>query len=429
MSFENVKNLVFEKKHTVYRNKLNLNFVIGMLLLFSIFFLPNLSILPSLSIRVEDLIFLFILPIFLFRGKIVLNKTVLLIISLIIVELLSILANGNIFYLSAIFEPFKIFKFLVVLYVFYRVFSQYESKFIEYFEIFFTILLIVNLLQYFNVLNFNYYIEKFYASETHLMAFIETPQGSKRLIGLMGNPNNNAILFSFFIAFFISLYISLNQKKYLYSSVIAILMVILCQSRTTFIAVFFALLLLFLFSNNFGRRFAKITKIVLILIILFGFILLGTKLPYIASIRTFFSGENISWQVRVSVWKILWHYVEPNLFLGTGGYKEFYYLRNIDVDSGYMWFVFNFGLISVLIYISIFVNQIYLSLKHRKAVFSYLGFSFSVIVLITSITNAPFQEPRLNLLIAIVMAMFMSSLSKLRNGKPSINKNNNGKNE
>lgn len=386
-------------------------FFVCLILVFSILFLPPIRLSLSFSVRVEDIIFLLVLPIFLFKERVILNRTTLLVFSLIIVEIISILVNNNILYVSALFEPVKILKFFIILNIFFRGFLKYQNRFMRYFDIFFIILVVINFFQYFNILDFNDYIGKFYIPEHHLTVFMEEPLATKRLLGLMGNPNNNAILFSFFYSFFTAIYILLKQKKYMYYSIGAIVMVVFCQSRTTFIALLFSILLLPLFVDI-RRYLGKISKMFLILLVLLIVSFSLIQMSYLTSIKDISVFESSSWQVRILVWKYLWDYIKQQPLWGSGGYKELYYSQNIYVDSGYFWFLYNFGMVSVIIYILLFLNQIFTSLKHRRTSFSYLNFAFSVIILITSISNAPFQEPRLNLLIAISIALFSSHLKE-----------------
>ncbi|MGB9788928.1 MAG: O-antigen ligase family protein [Dictyoglomus turgidum] len=192
---------------------------------------------------------------------------------------------------------------------------------------------------------------------------------------------------------------------------LAIFMVLFCQSRTNFIALLLSIFFLPSFLDI-RKYFLRITKVFFLLIILFILIFSVIPMSYLSSVRDTTVIESSSWQVRVLVWRYLWDYIKQKPLLGSGGYKEFYYSRNIDIDSGYFWFLYNFGLLSLLVYILIFGNQLCISFKYRKYPFSYLSFTFSTVILITSITNAPFQEPRLNLLIAITMALLISSLEK-----------------
>lgn len=386
----------------------DIDYLISVFLIFSILFLPSFKISSSLSIRIEDLLFLFVFLIFIFKRKMLLNKQILLIFTLAMVELFSIVINKNILYVSALWEPIKILKFIVFLNVFFKAFIKYRQRFIKIFEIFFIFLIFINFIQYFNFFNFNNYIGRLYIPEVHLSVFMER-QDIKRLLGLMGNPNNNAILFSFFYALFMSLYLSLRSKKYLYISLLSFLIVILCQSRTTFLALLFSMFFIPFFAGlNHKKRHLKT---VLTSLIIVGFIVIVYNIlpiSYLRSIKNMDIEEISSWQERIIVWNYILDNVRQQLILGTGGFKEFYYSRNIDIDSGYFWFLYNFGLISLLTYLIFLLYQIYISFKFRKLLFSYLNFSFLSIILITSITNAPFQEPRLNLIIAVTIAFFIS---------------------
>ena len=395
------------KKHNNNKNYIwDIDYLISVFLIFSILFLPSFRVSSSLSIRIEDLLFLFIFPITIFKRRFLINNQVLIVFFLAIIELFSIIINKNILYVSALWEPIKILKFIIFLNVFFKAFIKYSQRFIKIFEIFFVLIVFMNVIQYFNLFGFNNYIGRLYIPEIHLSVFMER-QDIKRLLGIMGNPNNNAILFSFFYALFMALYLSLRSKKYLYISLISFLMVILCQSRTTFLALLFSTFFIPFFTGS--KYEERYLKTILTSLIIVGFIvIIYNILPisYLKSIKNMNIEEMSSWQKRIIVWNYILDNIKQQLILGTGGFKEFYYSKNIDIDSGYLWFLYNFGLISLLTYLIFLLYQIYISFKFRKLLFSYLNFSFLSIILITSITNAPFQEPRLNLIIAVTNAFF-----------------------
>ncbi|MEN3011769.1 MAG: hypothetical protein ABDH34_02665 [Dictyoglomus thermophilum] len=377
-------------------------------LLFSALFLPPFKINSSLSLRLEDLIILIAFPVFIFREKLVLNSITKLILILGLVEFVSIVVNARLLVFTSMFELFKLLKFFLLIQIFYKSFRNHGIN-IRLFDYFFIFLIVFNLLQFFNFFGFNEYIGKLYTTEVHLEAFLKSETGVRRLLGLMGNPNNNAILFSFFSFFYINWYIISKNKKYLLFILLAIFFMMLSQSRTLFLAFMISIISSSLVINtNTIRGKSKPTRILLTTFLFISLLLIFLNLYYIGSL---FNDpfETYSWRNRVLVWSYLYSYVANKILLGTGGVKELLYSENLYAESSYVWFLYNFGLISVLVYGLIFLELIYLSIKYKYTKFSYLVYTFSIVILISSITNAPFQEPRINLLIALTIAIFMYS--------------------
>jgi hypothetical protein len=93
-----------------------------------------------------------------------------------------------------------------------------------------------NVFQYFNIFDFNTLIEPLYADSEQLgnAYFVSyTGEFTRRLLGTLGNPNNNAIVLAVFALHYAFDWKS-PKSKVLFS--IAIALLLMCQSRTIILA-------------------------------------------------------------------------------------------------------------------------------------------------------------------------------------------------
>ena len=100
---------------------------------------------------------------------------------------------------NSYFEIYKVLKFLIIILFFSCL--QFNKYFNEVIYPIFYILIIFNTLHFFDFWDFNLIIEQYYNGGIHIKTFGLNSLGepaTKRLIGTLGNPNNNAILFLFF---------------------------------------------------------------------------------------------------------------------------------------------------------------------------------------------------------------------------------------
>jgi hypothetical protein len=134
--------------------------------------------------------------------------------------------------------------------------------------IIFYIVFTFNILQYFNIFNFNQVIEIFYTSPERILFFGKNSLGeidTKRLLGTMGNPNNNAILFLFFAAVFAPM--PKNNKSRLIIFCLSFLAILLTQSRTGLIAfICMVIINIVIFKLGYKHIFRQLAFFVLIFI-------------------------------------------------------------------------------------------------------------------------------------------------------------------
>lgn len=204
----------------------------GGIIVCSVLFLPDFHLKSSWpAIQLIDFI-LPILAIYVFiERKHVQGKMFFIgIAAFALLMLVSMGINGRIFVFQDLFEVFKLIKFSLIVAFFTLVPTAAFCR--TWLKPMFIALVGFNLVHFFNLFGFNDIIASYYNGGLHIEYFglnsLKEP-AVKRMVGLAGNPNINALIFLFFSIVFLPT----NQRKNtLLWFLIAVLMVFLCQSRT-----------------------------------------------------------------------------------------------------------------------------------------------------------------------------------------------------
>lgn len=390
----------------------NIGIVKHALVFIAIFiFLSNL-VLPSFSIindfpRVEPvdffLPFIFLHLILHVNNVFIKNVFIKLIpiLFFLLIIFLAILINNRIGSMRDLFEIFKILKFILIIYLFALVAPSIRWR--TWINASLILVILFNFLHYFDFLNFNQYIQIYYGSEIQISYFGVDTLGNpatKRILGTVGNPNNNAILFLFFVIYFIPT-VKNNFPYFFYLSSLG---VIASQSRTGFIAFFIIIILGFIILTP-GIK--KITTHFLILIIeyLLMFVLGNVYIGSLADPELLKSNSVMG---RLETWRFLGKMILDKPFFGYGPDKLFFEQRNLYSESEYFLITWRYGFFGLLMYLWVLTNNIFKSVKNIKSHYSIILFLFTLVFLITGITNTPFADPKLMVLYAICMGWFIS---------------------
>jgi O-antigen ligase len=217
----------------------------------------------------------------------------------------------------------------------------------------------------------------------------------------MGNPNNNAVLFLFFsIFFFPEKGADLRKRIIFYVSVFA---VFACQSRTGFIAlavVYFlgAWLLHFSARNYFFD--------LLIFSGMYGVeILLGNI--YIGSLAGNIMQQH-SVRGRLETWKMLWEMIRLKPVLGYGPYKEYFYDNKIYPENEYILYTWRYGFAGLLIYCWWLGYSVFTGWRDRQRRESINLLLFTVVMVITAITNTPLTSTYILIMFAILSGLYFA---------------------
>lgn len=383
-------------------NKLNL--FLGGLVLFSILLFPDFVVKSSLP-RIQFVDFLLpviMLVIFLQRKLLIVSLLYKILAVFFGWILLTIMINGRIDQLRDYFELYKILKFGCIIGLFSLL--NFEDVFHKILKPVFLLLVVVNLLHYFNVFNFNYLIKEYYNGGIHIDTFGLNSIGEpdiKRMIGFAGNPNVNAVIFSLFSLIF--LVRSRDEKRSIWLFSIATFMLFLCQSRTNFLA-FVVVFLSYLFVS---RPFIK-HDFKLISAVFFTFFLsfIVSSNSYMLSLINPTVVQTNSVMGRLEVWQLLGEMIIQKPIFGHGPNKDFFYDRNLYPESEYVLQTWRYGFVGVGVFLAMLFSPLY----HSKNVNLKMLFALALaVILINSLTNNPFTDRQINVFFAALIGVFIGS--------------------
>lgn len=351
------------------------------------FFLPVIAVLllPKINSLIGDNRLLILILFFLFLS-----------------ECFSILINGRITMYRDYFELLKVVKFGLIIFFF----AEF-GKLVNWepvFKILLAVLLVFNLFHYIDLFNFNDIIMPCYGSDIQVQSFGVNSLGepaAKRILGTLGNPNNNAILFLFFVIYFIK---DLNKKLpvWFYLSVLAFLA---CQSRTGFIA----FVPVFFWGTSIYKIPVKRVVQHTIIIIIEYFLLLLIGEVYIASLADKAILQSNSVNDRLKTWKFLGEMILQRPIFGYGPDKIFFEERNLFSENEYVLFAWRYGFVGLFAYISLYVRNFIISVAEKGAEYSILLLLYTLVMVITALTNNPLSEQVILVIYAFVIGMSLSN--------------------
>jgi len=352
--------------------------------------------------------------------------------------IVTIVANDRLGMIKDYFEIYKVLKFLLIIIFFSIVkINNFKTNFL--YPIF-ALLVIFNLGHYFNVLGINELIETYYNGGIHLEFFGMDSLGrlsTKRMIGVIGNPNTNAIVFLIFIVLFYPKDRKINLSKLPFF--MALVLFFLCQSRTGFGALLIVVLfqLLYCTISKGGFKLKNINFLPLLMVVvsfsisyLFSANIIKTdvynydvtkiktidelvKTEQSTYINSVFSGDvtqTNSVKGRLKIWKHLWGMVEHKPILGHAPSKEYFYENKLYAENEYILYLWRYGAIGLLFYLALIGSLFWLGFKNRYSDYALALMLLSIIVAITAITNTPLNSREILIFIGVVIGLFFNSL-------------------
>lgn len=336
--------------------------------------------------------------------------------------LVTIVMNNRLAAIGDYFEIYKHVKYLLVMFLFYKLateqkFNQIIARHMVYV---FAALVIFNLMNLFNIASFNTLILPLYAPERNVAVNegLEASENALRMIGSMGNPNTNAVLWGGITALLIALRSSFVNYRFVMQlcALVAVLMCILSQSRTTFVALVIGILLYVIVTlkrKDFGR-------------VIFAALLLGVgmyavmnllNLGYLLSMFETDIQENESWLERLLIWGYLYEMIEQSPWFGYGPDKDFFYDHKIFAENDYILNTWRYGYIGGVFYLA-WLSLPWLYAKKivgkTELVWTKALIMITPLYMISAITNNPMNETRLNLLYAIISGLMFAEVEAIR---------------
>ena len=322
--------------------------------------------------------------------------------GLIFIASISIIFNGRLTQYRDWFEPIKFFK-LTALLSFILVYMK-GREIDQVVKFTFLSVLTFNLCHYFNLFHFNDSIVVFYAPAHHLDLFglnsIGEPS-TRRMLGTLGNPNNNSIMFLLFVIYFLPIRGAKLIENHIYVS-IASIFVLACQSRTGFITLVLVITVYCIFilqKNNW--------KLILFYV---GIIGLGHVLLqlsgniYIGSLADASLLESAK-RNRFDQWLLILDSMPGKWIIGHGVNKEYLETNGIYAENEYMLLLFRYGVLSVLSYLTICWVFFKTSFTNIQSKGGMTIFGVLIIMLVPGITNSPFHVVKLSVLIVFFLGI------------------------
>jgi O-Antigen ligase len=383
-------------------------------------FVPDVAISESLHIGWEELLIPWMLIRLMWKRFYQVDIFVASLGYLLLVILLSILKNRQYTDVRNLFELYKVIK-LGVLYVFACFVLKEPMNRTRLYRMLvglFVALFLVNLLHLFNAFGINEWLIARYDYDGRDIAFFGLNSlgqpDARRIIGTMGNPNDNAILLLFFLACFFlrAIHLSKSETKSLAFSwndvfiVLCALLIALCQSRTG-VAVLLLVSAIGMYYARWHRK--KVVLVVLLLAVLLAlvnFLVDHHALTYVTN-TSMRMAENNSFSARLKVWKELVGMWSSQPLLGYGPNKEFIYANNIYPENEYIFYLWRYGLLGLAGYCALLFGKIALARK-RLNEFPLLVF-LTLILSFTALTNNPLTNPKFVVIFALGWAWASAS--------------------
>ncbi|MBC9811957.1 O-antigen ligase family protein [Crocinitomicaceae bacterium CZZ-1] len=396
-----------------------LDSILLLLLLTSILFFPFIPLSSSFFFSLEEVVVVLIGARLLQKQFFWLDRYLFVIIAFAVYATVVIVINPNRTHLSEYFEVYKILKYgtIYVFAIYYFLEERNHGAINKYLLVSFLILFFFNVMHYFNIIDFNKNITILYDSDGRDVRSFGLNSigqaGPKRIVGTMGNPNDNAILFLFYFVYFQYLSVTVHSNKnMLYRCCYygAFLMIILCQSRTGIVATFVV------FFAGFFMRSKTMESIKSYLIHLFVFVLLIALLfsfekeaggmQYLRNTNVLNVGDNNSVRGRFEIWSYLIDMWMNKPVFGYGPNKEFMYSNFIYPENEYIFYLWRYGIIGLIFYLLILFIPAALLLR-AKPINKFI-IPFLLMLLTIALANNPFSNPKFLIIIALIIGYCVS---------------------
>lgn len=395
---------------------------LGIVLLFAALCFPAITIsISAPSIHVLDLAFpLLVINIWLNRSKLQRSTYLWTPFLLAGYVLISILIQGHKSSMSDFFEIYKWLKYGVLVLFFTLQDFTLLKRFIPWLL---GILILINVLHFFNCFDINSILEKYYNGGLQIHFFGKDSDGApavKRLIGTMGNPNVNAILFGFFsIVYFPSTF----QRKKVLIYLLCLLFVFLCQSRTALLSLVAMLGYLAIFQTKIWTKKQWLMILSgMVLSFLLAWMFATSFFQYTSYNNSLLNGSALhsgSARGRYETWKLLGKMVIQEPIFGHGPFKNYFYTRKIYSENEYILMAWRYGIIGLIAYLSIYFIPLKKIFRSHESYFVQ-GTLLLILMTVSATTNNPLTERNIEFLFAIGIAGILKHSYSTKNAHAEI---------
>lgn len=386
---------------------------LGGLIIFSLLFLPDIHLganFPAFQL-IDFLLPFVVFYLFIRRADLHWNNYFIILLLFCAYIPITMLINGRLHKVIDYFEIYKLLKFLLIILLFSLL--DFKTFFKTWLKPLFFGFVIMNVIHFFNLFDFNSFLHKYYIGGIQLEYFglnsLKEPS-VKRMVGTMGNPNINALVFSIFAILFLPFQFC---KKKLGLFLVAILMVFLCQSRTAIIAwglILIALAIIQLTNWKWKEWLSIITGIFLVYIISWALSTDFFKYPlysnYMLDGSILQTGSALG---RWEAWTLLGNMIIEKPIFGHGVNKEFFYNNHLYSENEYILMTWRYGIIGLVLYFCIFLKPAFTLIKNHDTLISKIALLLLVLLLTTALTNNPFSDRAVMIFFAMILGFSFSN--------------------
>lgn len=352
---------------------------------------PSIKVNSGLpAIRLEDLLFPIAILVILRIGWFYTHFYFTALLLFLSEILLSMIINGRLLVVSDYFELFKLVKFIIYIVLVYQSGYKFDDKFLKRL---FLALVVFNCFQFFNIFSFNTIIEPFFAAENKVDNF----EKNARLLGTLGNPNNNSILFIFFFSLFFRKD-QMVSKTNIFFLALATVLIFMCLSRTSLAAFLISVVISILLV-----RPSKVLVFSMASVFVLIFAILMSTSNYVTNAFTTNVLQNTSLLYRVAIWYKLILMILDKPLLGHAPYKEFFYNNHLFAESEFILTTWRYGFIGLFLYLFQLVG---LAISSIRRVQYNPVLMMGICVFIAAFTNNPLNHNTINLLFAACVGLF-----------------------
>lgn len=311
---------------------------------------------------------------------------------------------------SDYFEVYKWIKFGIVCMFFTLIDLSKVERFIPWIL---ACLIGMNILHFIEFPYWNQVLEKYYNGGMHLHFFGKDSEGApavKRLVGTMGNPNINAILFGLISIYYFPVQLE-KRRVILYFT--CLLFVFLCQSRTALLVLGASYLYLAVFHAKIWTIQQWLKMFLGIVIVFFIAWMLATSFfQYTSYNNSLLDGSAFrsgSARGRFETWKLLGGMIIQHPILGYGPFKNYFYTNRIFSENEYILMMWRYGVIGLLLYVSIFLYPLK-KIIQKADLISIQGSLLLILMLVSALSNNPLTERNIEIVFCLGLAWVMKSI-------------------
>lgn len=223
-----------------------------------------------------------------------------------------------------------------------------------------------------------------------------------RIFGVFKNPNNNGLALALFAFYFL---ISEVKNKYIFFGISVVLM-IMTQSRTAFLALTVASLLFLVFKV--ARKNLKSTLLIISSGVLFVAVLARLKLNNLSSLLDGTAFRSNSFTTRFDIADKVIDFNGNDVLFGQGKINNIPSLIGGSIDNEYLYVYLEYGLIGITMLLFAILLLSYLSLSSDQ---NKKSFGLILIMLICGMTNLTFSSLEVS---GIFILLFVLSFSNTK---------------